>query len=375
MPLLEIRDLTVQRGGKQVLAVPHLEIREGETLAVIGPNGAGKSTLMLAIAQLLDGVRGEFRFRGSRLRPRDALTFRRHIALVLQDPLLLDASVFDNAAAGLRFRHLPREEITRRVDFWLDRLGIFHLRERAAHRLSGGEAQRVSLARALAIEPDLLLLDEPFGALDAPTRARLLDDFHTLLAETEMTAVFVTHDQDEALLTGDRVAVLLGGKLRQIGAPEDVFNAPADSEVAAFVGVDTVLPGVVTGFEGGCALVDAGGVQLEAVGDAEPGQAVWFCLRPEDVTLWGDSGELPPSSARNQLQGRVTKLQRQGPLMRVEVACSAQTGESAFTLTAFVTRPSAEEMELATGKTVTLTFKASAAHLIPRQGASPPPSH
>ncbi len=366
MNLLEIRDLTVQRGGKRVLDVPRLEIRADETLAVIGPNGAGKSTLMLSIAQLMDGARGEFRFRGERLRPRDALTFRRRIALVLQDPLLLDASVFDNVAAGLRFRRIPREEIARRVAFWLGRLGIAHLRARAAHQLSGGEAQRVSLARALAIEPDLLLLDEPFGALDAPTRARLLDDFHALLAETEMTAVFVTHDQDEALLMGDRVAVLIGGKLRQVGAPETVFNAPADSEVAAFVGVDTVLPGVVTGFENGCAIVDAGGAQLEAIGEAEPGQTVWFCLRPEDVTLWADSGALPPSSARNQLRGRVTKLQRQGPVMRVGVACSTQSGESAFTLTAFVTRASAAEMGLEIGSPVTLTFKASAAHLIPR---------
>ena len=366
MNLLEIHDLTVQRGGKTVLNVPHLNLRSGETLAVIGPNGAGKSTLMLSIAQLLDGAQGEFHFRGERLRPRDALTFRRRIALVLQNPLLLDASVFDNVAVGLRFRRLPKDEIRRRVDFWLDRLGIAHLRDRAAHHLSGGEAQRANLARALAIEPDLLLLDEPFGALDAPTHARLLDDFHTLLSDTNISAVFVTHDQDEALLMGDRVAVIIAGELRQIGTPEAVFNTPADADVAAFVGVDAVLPGMVTGFENGCALVETGGLQLEAVGNAAPGQDVWFCLRPEDVTLWAGSGDLPLSSARNQLQGRVARLQRQGPVVRVEVACATPTGEYACTLAAFVTRPSALEMGLAVGKSVSLTFKASAVHLLPR---------
>ena len=240
------KDLLVRRNNKLVLSVKHFSLNERETLAVIGPNGAGKSTLMLVIAQLLKPSQGEIYFHGQLLRPKDRLNFRRKIGLVLQDPLLLDGTVCDNIATGLRFRKVPKAEITQRVDMWLERLGIVHLRERVSHQLSGGEAQRVSLARAFATNPDILLLDEPFGALDAPTRTRLLDDFHSLITQTEMTVIFITHNQDEALFMGDRVAVIIDGQLRQIGSPESVFNMPADSDVAAFVGVDTVIPGQVT---------------------------------------------------------------------------------------------------------------------------------
>lgn len=363
--ILEIKELVVRRNQKLVLSVSDLSLTEGETLAVIGPNGAGKSTLMLAIAQLIKPNQGEIYFRDELLQPKDGLKFRRKIALVLQDPLLLDGTVFDNIATGLRFRRIPKREITLQVDGWLERLGIAHLRDRPSHQLSGGEAQRVSLARAFAIEPDILMLDEPFGALDAPTRARLLDDFHAVISETKMTAIFVTHNQDEALVMGDRVAVIIDGDLRQIGSPENVFNMPADSDVAEFVGVDTIIPGRVLGLEDGCVVIQAGGLQLEAVGEIEMGRDVFFCLRPEDITLWiGD--QLPASSARNRLSGEITRLKRQGALMRVEVQCCELGAENGFTLVALVTHPSALDMGLGNGQQVTLTFKASAVHLIGR---------
>ncbi len=364
-PILEICDLQIWRGDKQVLSVPALQVIQSETLAVIGPNGAGKSTLLLAIAQLLKPTQGEIYFHGQLLRPKDGLNFRRRIALVLQDPLLLDGSVFDNIATGLRFRRIPKAEINRRVAVWLDRLGIAHLRDRASHQLSGGEAQRVSLARAFALEPDILLLDEPFGALDAPTRSRLLDDFHALIVETAMTAIFVTHNQDEALLMGDRVAMIIDGELRQIGPPEEVFNAPSDEDVAAFVGVDTVIPGRVSRLEDGCVIIDAQGLSLEAVGEMALGREVFFCLRPEDITLWIGE-QLPASSARNRLSGNITRMKRQGALVKVEVSCCELGAGEGFTLVALVTHPSAVAMGLEPNKRVTLTFKASAVHLIAR---------
>ncbi len=363
--ILEVKNLLIRRNSKIVLTVPDFSLAEGETLAVIGPNGAGKSTLLLAIAQLLKPAQGEIFFHDQLLRSKDALDFRRKIALVLQDPLLLDGSVFDNIATGLRFRRVSKTETNRRVNGWLDRLGIAHLRDRASHQLSGGEAQRVSLARAFAIEPEILLLDEPFGALDAPTRTRLLDDFNTVITETEMTAIFVTHNQDEALLMGDRVAVFIDGQLRQIGSPESVFNMPADSDVAAFVGVDTVIPGRVIGLEDGCVVIQAGGLQLEAVGEIKLGRDVYFCLRPEDITVWMGN-QLPVSSARNRLSGQVTQMKRLGALVRVEVRCCDDGTEDGFSLVALVTYPSAQEMALEINQLVTLTFKASAVHLIGR---------
>jgi len=354
--MLEVRDLVVRYGEHTALEVGHLDVAPGEALAVIGPNGAGKTTLLLALARLVRPARGEIRFRGRPLTARDDRAYRRHLALVLQEPLLLSASVLENVALGLRFRGLPKAEIARRVDRWLARLGIGHLRDRPAAHLSGGEARRVSLARALALEPDLLLLDEPFGALDPPTRAGLLADLQALLAETGQTTVLVTHDLDEALMLGDRVAVLLGGRLRQVGPPEQVFAEPADPEVAAFVGMETIVAGRVVACQDGRVVVDVNGVHLEAVGEIPPGRAVFLCLRPEDVTLWR-KGEAPASSARNRLSGPIRRLTPQGPLVRVVVDCG-------FPLTARVTRASAQEMGLAEGVEVTASFKASAARVI-----------
>jgi tungstate transport system ATP-binding protein len=153
----------------------------------------------------------------------------------MQDPLLFDTSVFDNVASGLRFRGISKEEIRRKVPFWLERLGVGHLSKRRAGQLSGGEAQRVSLARALVLKPQLLLLDEPFSALDPPTRSQLLEDLGALLNETATTTVLVTHDLPEAMQLAGRMAVIVGNRLRQVGGPKDVFSAPADDEVARFL--------------------------------------------------------------------------------------------------------------------------------------------
>jgi len=365
--ILAIHDLLIRRGERITLQIDRLDVVEGETLAVIGPNGAGKSTLLLSLARLLRPARGQIRFRGQSLEDLSELAYRRRIALVLQEPLLLDTTVFDNVAAGLRYRRLPRLEVEMRVGEWLERLGVAHLRERRSRQLSGGEAQRVSLARAFAIQPELLLLDEPFSALDAPTRLRLLDDFQALLAATQVTTLFITHDLDEALLLGDRVAVLLEGRLRQAGAPDEVFNAPADEDVAAFVGVETVIPGKVVSAHEGVLVIYAGETRLEAVGEAAPGRSVLLCLRPEDVTLWPRDGA-PVSSARNRLAGRVVRTTPQGPLMRVVVNCKAEGShpDEAIPLVALVTRTSARELDLSEGTPVTASFKATAVHLILR---------
>jgi tungstate transport system ATP-binding protein len=356
--LLEVRDLLVRREKQTVLEIEHLTLAQGEVLALIGPNGAGKSTLLLTLARLIKPALGEITFGGHSIAAMSDLEYRRSIGLILQEPLLLNVSVFENVAAGLRFRHLPKDKITRGVDEWLGRLGISPLRERPAARLSGGEAQRVSLARAFAIQPRLLLLDEPFSALDAPTRSRLLMELQALLSETAQTAIFVTHDLDEALLLGDRVAVLLAGRLRQCGTPEQVFTEPADEEVAAFVGVETIVSGQVIACQEGRVIVEANGLHLEAAGEISVGRMVLFCLRPEDVTLW-PKGKAPASSARNRLTGCITRLSPQGALLRAVVDCG-------FPLMALITRASGREMSLAEGMEVAASFKASAVHLIPR---------
>ena len=243
--LISIKYLLVKRGEKVVLRVEKLDIQHGEVLAVVGPNGAGKSTLLLSLARLLKPEQGKIFFnntqaentsiRSASSASESDTAYRRRIALVMQDPLLFDTSVFENVASGLRFRGMSKDEIRQKVPLWVERLGISHLSQRRASELSGGEAQRVSLARALVLEPEFLLLDEPFSSLDPPTRSSILDDLGALLKETSTTTLFVTHDLPEAAQLADRMAIVIENRLQQIDEAKMLFEKPANKDVARFL--------------------------------------------------------------------------------------------------------------------------------------------
>jgi len=233
--MIQIRDLLIQRNGRDVLRIDSLDIPRGETLVVVGPNGAGKSTLLLTLGHLLIPMRGEILFDGKSILKLDELEYRRRISFVFQDPLLLDMTVEQNITLGLKFRGTPKEEVHERVGKWIKQLGIESLAKRRASQLSGGEAQRVSLARAFVLEPELLLLDEPFSSLDPPTRAKLIEDLSALLKEDHRMAVFVTHNLNEAAKLSHRIAVMVGGGLRQVGTAKQIKSKPSDETVKAFL--------------------------------------------------------------------------------------------------------------------------------------------
>jgi ABC-type sulfate/molybdate transport systems ATPase subunit len=237
-PLLELRGIEVDAGGRTILHVPQLTLAARRTTAVLGANGAGKTTLLRVAGALIRQTAGEVRLDGA---PATPAAIRRVSAAVLQRPLLRSATVRENAETGLRFHRVPRAEARRRAGEWLERLGVAHLAKRPAHTLSAGEAQRVSLARALALSPRLLLLDEPFSNLDAPTRGELLVDLGEALAATGAAALLVTHDRHEAAALADRLAILHAGRLRQEGATLEVWGHPADADCARILGYDTVL--------------------------------------------------------------------------------------------------------------------------------------
>lgn len=321
--LLTVQNLQVEINGQTLLTVPTLQILHGEILVLLGANGAGKSTLLQTLAFLRTPTAGNLQFDGedvSLYAP--SLAFRRRLAVVFQEPLLFDTTVEANVASGLKLRGVTTTITRERVTQWLERLGISHLSHRQARTLSGGEAQRVSLARAFVLEPDFLLLDEPFSALDAPTRESLTDLFHRLQRQTRTTTLFVTHDRREALRLASRIAVMERGAIVQIGTPEEVFSQPVSETVASFVGIETILRGTVASQREGFAEVDVGtGKRIAVVSSLTPGNNVTLCLRPEEVTLLALSEAATPSSARNYFPAQVTRILPWGSMFKVHLDC------------------------------------------------------
>jgi len=328
---------------------------------LFGPSGSGKTTLLRCLAGLECPDRGIIRYgkdiwhdseRGVSLTPQ-----QRRIGYLFQEYALFPhLTVQQNMEYGLG--HRSREQRAKRVADLMDLFQLAGLEGQYPRQLSGGQMQRTALARALAPEPQLLLLDEPLSALDDPTRVHLRGELRRLLTRIAVATVLVTHDRSEAIALGDQLAIVAGGRIQQLGPVEQVFRYPANHSVARSVGVETVLPGKIVEAGDGLLRVQAGPVSLTAVdpGDIE-GTEVYLCIRAEEVIL--ERGAAGRDSARNHLQGQVTSLTPEGVLVRVMVDCGAP-------IIALVTRQSCQELGLNEGETLTVVIKATAIHLISR---------
>jgi tungstate transport system ATP-binding protein len=355
-PMLEGRNLKVVRGGVTILDVPSVALAEAGVLAVVGPNGAGKTTLLQSLSYLLKPLEGQVLFRGRKVgRDCPVLEYRRAVAMVFQEPLLFDTTVFENVASGLKIRGLKGPEMRSIVMKNLDLFGISHLKDRSARTLSGGEAQRTSLARGFATKPQIMFLDEPFASLDPQSKESLISDLQTILEATKTTNVLVTHDLMDALRLSDRIAVMASGRISQIGPPDEVINHPIDEFVASFVGVETILPAVVLSANGTGFIADVKGNRIEAVGRVEKGDKIVLCVRPENVVL--SKGAPGTTSARNHFKARVAKIARMGIYEKIDL-------ELGFPLISYITTHSLNELGLEKGTEVTASFKATAIHVI-----------
>ena len=311
---ISIHDVNKRFGSFTALDRVNLDIRSGELVALLGPSGSGKTTLLRIIAGLEWPDIGEIRFDGE-----DALArsvSERHVGFVFQHyALFRHMTIFENVAFGLRARprrQRPNEqEIQKRVGDLLDLVQLSGLADRYPSQLSGGQRQRIALARALAVEPRVLLLDEPFGALDAKVRKELRRWLRNLHEEIQVTSVFVTHDQEEALEVADRVVVLDKGRIEQTGTPAQVYEQPANAFVHEFIGDSVSLPVVV---EGGKVRFGGQVLDIDRQGVAD-GAAALF-IRPYDVALL-------PEPWQAALQGRVTRVHGLGGSRRVEVSVTA----------------------------------------------------
>jgi tungstate transport system ATP-binding protein len=354
---LALRDIRVQYGTVTALEISSFDVHAGEVVALIGANGAGKSTLLRVMGLLQRPTSGSVRFRGERANWKDALRLRRRMASVLQEPLLLNATVYDNTALGLKLRGLSRTQIDQKLWPWLERLGISRLAGRQVRSLSGGEAQRTSLARGFILDPELLLLDEPFSALDAPTREILLRDLQEILAETGITAVMATHDLQEAALA-KRIGVLSRGKLIQCATQREIFAHPASEEVAIMVGMETRIHGTVeAAVDGMCAVRFPGG-SARVMGDFRSGAPVLLCIRPEHLEVKRCVEELNCVKEKVLIGGKVLRTSPSPTHYRIVI--EAECGR----LTALASESQSATLGLREGDDVVVGVSPVAIHVI-----------
>lgn len=354
--LVEVADLSHSYGEREVLQGLSLSIGKGEVFALIGPTGAGKTTLLRIIDLLEVPGAGEIYFDGKRI-PRSGkqrFEIRRRMSFIHQKPQVFNLSVYDNVACGLRWRGEKKNRIAEKVDHILEMVGLRDYEKRNARTLSGGEAQRVALARSLVLEPEVLLLDEPTANLDPVSTAKIEELISHIARQHNTTMIMATHDMSQGQQLADRIGVLLDGRLAQTGNVTDIFRSPQNEEVAHFVGMENILEGAIITSNEGIATVDIGGNAIQAVSNYPVGNRVYACIRPEDITLALSTTQ---SSARNSFQAKVTRVTTLGPLGRVEIDCG-------FRLVALVTRISVEELDLQVGREVYATFKATGVHIM-----------
>ncbi|WP_033293788.1 ABC transporter ATP-binding protein [Amycolatopsis jejuensis] len=312
---LTVRDLTVHYGSFAAVRDARLDISDGEVLALLGPSGSGKSTLLRAITGLEPMTSGSVSWDGTDLAA--VPVHKRGFGLVFQDGQLFPhRDVAANIAFGLRMHGVPRDRQAKRVQELLKLVGLEGFERRRVTELSGGQAQRVALARALAPEPRLLLLDEPLSGLDAGLREQLAIDLAELLRRSKITALLVTHDQEEAFTLADRVAVLDAGEIRQEGAVRSVWRNPADDEVARFLGVTTLVDGNAAN---GVVQTELGTVEIPGLDDG----AVRLGLRPHGLRV-ADEG----------VPGEVKAAVHRREHLRLVVRCGAYTVDAVAPVTA-----------------------------------------
>ena len=336
--------------GEFFLQDVSLKIKDGEYFVILGPTGAGKTILLETIAGIYHPDKGRIFLNGhdiTNIPPRE-----RNIGMVYQDYTLFPfLTVEENIGFGLKLRRISKEEIKRKVDELTNLMSVSHLLHRYPGTLSGGEQQKVAIARAIITRPSVLLLDEPLSAMDLRTQDFLREELRRIHHIQKLTSVHVTHNQTEAIVLADRIAVMMNGEIVQVGTPHDIFSKPLNEDIATFVGVENILEGEIRRNSDGIAVIDLGDIELDAISDYREGEVKIF-VRPEDILI---SKKMQESSARNSIRGKIIKMTNFGAVIRLQL----DNG-----LIASVTKLSAEDLGLGIGKEIYASFKATSVHVV-----------
>jgi len=316
---VELREVTKTYGAMTAVRDVTLRVARGEFFSILGPSGCGKTTILRMVAGFLEPTAGEILIGGQSMH--GVPPHRRPTSLVFQHLALFPLmTVYDNIAFGLRMRKAPEAEIRRRVAEKLELINLPGYEAKFPHQLSGGEKQRVAIARSLVIEPTVLLLDEPLGALDLKLREHMKAELKAIQHRVRTTFIYITHDQGEALAMSDHVAVMSRGRLQQVGAPPEIYEAPQTAFVAHFVGENNAFPGRLVGREGTHAVVETaeGSFRIRNPLGLSLGTTGLCFVRPEKLSV-GDGGAVE-GRAPNQIAGTVQELYYEGIIVKARVA-------------------------------------------------------
>jgi len=331
-----------------------LEVKQGEYFVILGPTGAGKTLLLELIVGLYIPNEGKILIDGK------DITYdvpeKRNLGFLYQDySLFPHLSVKKNIEYGMNIRGINKNEINIKVKELSKILKIEHLMKRDTTTLSGGEQQKVALARALAINPKVLLLDEPFSALDENTKSKLISEMKDLHRKEGITFIHVTHSQEEAILLADRIGIMMNGTIVQVGTPDEIFYKPLSKEIAKFVKIENIWEGKVIEKNEEELLVDVNGNHIVALCDHfKVGQEIRLIIRPEDIILGKGN-----TSARNNFKGKVISVVKHGFYYIIRIDCG-------FEVEAAVTKQSIESLNIREGKDINIFFKATALQVIKR---------
>jgi len=282
-PIVQIVDVEKFYGDNKVVKKLNMDIEEGEFLTMLGPSGCGKTTTLRMIAGFEDATFGIIKVENERVEDKEP--YERNVNTVFQNYALFPhMTVFDNIAYGLNIKKVPKAEVKQRVTDMLELVQLTGFEKRKPAQMSGGQKQRVAIARALVNRPKVLLLDEPLGALDLKLRKQMQVELKRLQKKLKTTFIYVTHDQEEALTMSDRIAIMNGGYLEQIGTPDEIYEHPKTKFVASFIGESNILEGVVSKIENGKLAIAAecGNIQTEDEGFSV-NETLYVSIRPENM--------------------------------------------------------------------------------------------